>query len=195
MAITQSEIKILNNINEAAKQCRRCNLYKNGSAFPQLNPNIKAIIMGEACGAEEVKQGIPFVGKAGQILWEAFAKHNMNREDFLIINACNCRPIITINKRVKNGKPLPEQMEQCRALNTLYLRNCDVTYVMTLGNYPKWFFTNQLGNINADAGKIIQWDNKKVMFNFHPASLIYNRDNKILFDILIEKFVKLVNEQ
>jgi uracil-DNA glycosylase len=180
-------------VNEHLAECRRCELWSNGTAIPFVGNDIKCVLFGEAPGSEEVKQQQPFVGKSGKYLMSIFSNFGLDRENFLIINSCNCRPIIIDdNNKVKDGKPNEQQLKACQPINTFYILNSGMKHVMTLGNYAKWFFTGEIGGISQDAGKIIIWNDINIMFNFHPASVFYNATHRESFERNIDHFCSLV---
>ena len=94
--------------------CRKCKLCNNRTniVFGQGNKNTDLMLIGEGPGADEDMQGLPFVGKAGQLLNKALSALDINREDVYIANIVKCRPP---NNRV------PEEDEALACLD--YLRN------------------------------------------------------------------------
>ena len=88
--------------------CTKCVLHKgrNKFVFGSGNPNAKVIVIGEGPGAEEDKQGLPFVGRAGQLLTDILKAIKFSREEVYIGNIVKCRP-------PDNRTPLPAEMDTC----------------------------------------------------------------------------------
>ena len=95
-------------------ECKKCRLCTNRTniVFGQGNKKARLMFIGEGPGADEDKQGIPFVGKAGQLMNNAFQALEINREDVYIANIVKCRP-------PSNRVPEDDEVQTC--LN--YLRN------------------------------------------------------------------------
>ena len=84
----------LEELNLKIKDCNKCKLCKTRQniVFGVGNPNAKIMFIGEGPGADEDKQGEPFVGKAGQLMNKAFDIVGINRENVYIANIVKCRP-------------------------------------------------------------------------------------------------------
>lgn len=178
------------------RACRRCDLKKNGMAVPFIGSKLKCILIGEAPGKNEIRQGEPFVGRAGKLLMEKFQRHGFTRENFLILNSTNCRPVFLKEGKVQNGKPSMHEIEACRVHNSFYIKNSGVKYIMTLGNYAQSMFTGKTGNISQRVGDIISvYDDKQVYINYHPAATIYDPSKMKLFMLVIDDFCKAVKAQ
>ena len=104
----------LNEIAEEVDKCNKCQLCKNRKnvVFGVGNPNADIMFIGEGPGAEEDEQGIPFVGKAGKLMNQAFKGLGIDRDDVYIANIVKCRP-------PNNRTPLKEEAIACLD----YLRN------------------------------------------------------------------------
>lgn len=178
-------------LNSKITNCTRCTLFKNGRALPFIGNDIKGILFGEAPGVDEIERGEPFVGRAGSVLMTAISKFGFTRDNFLILNSCNCRPVLPDGK---NGKPTIEQMTACYPINEVFFKYAGVKHIMTLGVYPKWFFTKDMGSITACAGDVVTYIDKQVTFNYHPAYCLYNPNNKGAFTNIVEQFCKTIIE-
>jgi len=100
--------KTLEQLEGMVNQCTACNLHKgrNKFVFGSGNPNADVMVVGEGPGAEEDKQGLPFVGRAGKLLTDILKAINFERDDVFIANIVKCRP-------PDNRTPLPDEMETC----------------------------------------------------------------------------------
>ena len=97
-----------NQLQKSVLACQRCDLHKTRTktVFGSGNPNADLLIIGEAPGAEEDQQGLPFVGRAGQLLTEMLIAIGLTREQVFIANTLKCRP-------PNNRNPLPNEGQQC----------------------------------------------------------------------------------
>ena len=98
----------LEKLEQEVRQCSKCNLCKNrtNTVFGDGNKNAEIMFIGEGPGAEEDKEGIPFVGRAGKLMNMAFQGLGINREDVYICNVVKCRP-------PNNRTPLKEEAVTC----------------------------------------------------------------------------------
>lgn len=132
------------------------------------------MLIGEGPGADEDRQGNPFVGKAGQLMDKAFQGLGINKEDLYITNIVKCRP-------PQNRVPEQDEAEAC--LN--YLRNqvilVEPKIIVLLGNTA---LKNILGNeykITTTRGKWIEKRGIYYMPTWHPAALLRDENKKIDF--------------
>ncbi len=88
--------------------CTRCGLSKgrNSVVFGSGNPHAELMLIGEGPGAEEDKQGLPFVGPAGELLTKILTAINLSRDQVYIANVVKCRP-------PNNRNPEPDEVEAC----------------------------------------------------------------------------------
>ena len=138
------------------------------------NPNAKVMFIGEGPGGDEDKQGVPFVGKAGQLMNQAFKGLGIKREKVYIANIVKCRP-------PNNRNPLKEEAEACLD----YLRNqvmlVQPEIIVLLGSVAlKNILGDQYG-ITSSRGKWIEKKGIKYMPTFHPAALLRDESKKIDF--------------
>jgi uracil-DNA glycosylase family 4 len=126
--------------------------------------------------SQEVEENKPFIGKAGNILWDTMADFDLKRSDFLIINSVNCRPV----DGNKNGKPTKEQMDICYPWIRKYLKVLDPEKILTLGNYALWSMFKQEGisKRNGEIERLYEF-NVNAYKSVHPAFCIYNREEGI----------------
>ena len=169
-------LKELEEINEVVKKCNKCNLCKNrtNTVFGTGNKNANIMFIGEGPGADEDREGEPFVGKAGKLMNQAFIGIGISREDVYIANIVKCRP-------PNNRTPLKEESLACLD----YLRNqvmiIKPKIIVLLGNTA---LKNILGDefgITSTRGKWIVKKDIKYMPTFHPAALLRDESKKIDF--------------
>ena len=166
----------LEEIEEVVKKCTKCNLCKNrtNTVFADGSPKAKIMFIGEGPGADEDLQGVPFVGKAGKLMNEAFKGLGIKREDVYIANIVKCRP-------PGNRTPLKEEAMSCLD----YLRNQVILInhkiIVLLGNTALKNILGDEYSITASRGKWIEKKGIKYMPTFHPAALLRDETKKIDF--------------
>ena len=101
----------LQKLRDKISEIKNCKLKENASnlVFSDGNPNSKVMIIGEGPGANEDKEGFPFVGRAGQLLDKMLHAINLNRKNVYITNVVNYRP-------PENRKPTEKEVEQISAI-------------------------------------------------------------------------------
>jgi uracil-DNA glycosylase len=171
---------ILNNWKELYDECymcRKCGLGDKRTNMVFGEGNIKAPIMfiGEAPGGDEDREGLPFVGKAGQLLTKGLTALDLIRvRDYYICNVCKCRP-------ENNRTPNDEEAEACLP----YLRNqvalVRPKIIVCLGSVAMRFVMDREGKITRDRGKWIERKGFHMLATFHPAALFRDESKKALF--------------
>ena len=166
----------LNEIKEEVMKCNKCVLCQNrtNTVFGVGNENADIMFIGEGPGADEDREGEPFVGKAGKLMDQAFIGLGIIRENIYIANIVKCRP-------PNNRTPHKEEATAC--LN--YLRNQVILIkpkiIVLMGNTALKNILGENYGITSARGK---WINKKgilYMPTFHPASLLRDDTKKIDF--------------
>lgn len=159
-----------------ANQCRKCKLCQNRTkvVFGTGNKQADLMFIGEGPGADEDKQGIPFVGKAGKLMNMAFEAIGLKREDVYIANVVKCRP---------PGNRNPEDDEAVACLN--YLRNQVILVkpkiVVLLGSVALKNILGKEYGITASRGKWLEKRGIWYMPTWHPAALLRDENKKIDF--------------
>jgi DNA polymerase len=154
--------------------CRRCKLHALGRSqivFGVGNPNADLMFVGEAPGADEDLQGIPFVGKAGQLLTRIIEAIGLKREDVYIANVIKCRP-------PNNRNPEPDEVDTCEPF---LFRQIDVIrpkVIVTLGKFATQSLLRTLDPISRTRGRVFEYRGAKLIPTFHPAYLLRNPSSK-----------------
>lgn len=155
------------------KKCKLCN-NRNNIVFGTGNKNARIMLIGEGPGADEDKEGIPFVGKAGKLMNMAFDGIGINREDVYIANIVKCRPPSNRN---------PEDDEAASCLD--YLRNqvmlVKPKIIVLLGSVALKNILGKEYGITATRGKWIERKGILYMPTWHPAALLRDDSKKIEF--------------
>lgn len=163
-------------LEESILECKKCRLCTNRTniVFGQGNKKARLMFIGEGPGADEDKQGIPFVGKAGQLMNNAFQALEINREDVYIANIVKCRP---------PSNRVPEDDEAQTCLN--YLRNQVILIkpkiIVLLGSTALKNILGKEYGITAVRGNWMEKNGIKYMPTWHPAALLRDENKKIEF--------------
>jgi uracil-DNA glycosylase len=153
--------------------------------FGAGNANADLMFVGEAPGANEDKQGLPFVGRAGQLLDDLLAEVGIKRSDVFITNVICCRP-------PGNRDPLPEEIEACRPYLYRKIELIEPKVICTLGNFATKLLTGNPAGITKVhgrpqerqvGGRVLQ-----LFPIFHPAAALRTDSVK---QLLREDFAKL----
>ncbi len=153
--------------------CRSCNLAltRSNVVFGDGNPHSKLLFIGEGPGADEDSQGLPFVGRAGQLLTQILTAAGISRKDVYITNIVKCRP-------PENRVPTPEEMVICDQHLQTQIMLINPALIVLLGNTPtRWILKTGEG-ITKIRGKWFEWKGIAVMPMFHPSYLLRNASSK-----------------
>jgi uracil-DNA glycosylase len=156
-------------IREDIGDCTRCKLHKgrNKIVFGDGNPKARLVFVGEAPGADEDKQGIPFVGRAGKLLTQMIEAMGLQRQDVYICNVVKCRP-------PDNRKPEDDEVSTC---SPYLLRQLDVIepkVLVCLGAVAAQTLLETNRGISQFRGEWMDWRGHKLMATYHPAYLLRN---------------------
>jgi DNA polymerase len=161
--------------------CRRCRLHegRNKLVFGVGNPEAKLVFVGEGPGADEDAQGIPFVGRAGQLLTAMIdntaAKEGIpiTRDDVYICNVVKCRP-------PENRTPEPDEMEICGQFLSRQLEAIRPKAICALGATAAKALTSSKEGVTRMRGRWFDWRGIPVMVTYHPSYLLraYNAEAK-----------------
>ena len=158
-------------LREQVRTCMRCPelcTTRTQTVFGVGNPQSRLVFMGEAPGADEDKQGEPFVGRAGQLLNKIIEACTLRREDVYILNTLKCRP-------PDNRPPKPEESANCREYLDGQLAILRPEFICCLGaTAAKAFFEDENLSIGRIRGKLIEHRGVQVMCTYHPAYLLRN---------------------
>lgn len=164
------------------KKCKLCN-NRNNIVFGTGNKNARIMFIGEGPGADEDREGIPFVGKAGKLMNMAFDGVGINREEVYIANIVKCRPPSNRN---------PEDDEAASCLD--YLRNqvmlVKPKIIVLLGSVALKNILGKEYGITASRGKWIEKKGILYMPTWHPAALLRDDSKKIEFWQDLKQVVK-----
>jgi len=154
--------------------CTRCKLHGLGRSqivFGVGNPEADLMFVGEAPGADEDIQGVPFVGRAGQLLTKIIEAIGMKREDVYIANVIKCRP-------PQNRNPEPDEVETCEPFLFRQIDSIKPKVIVALGKFGAQTLLRTLEPISRLRGRVFEYRGAKLIPTFHPAYLLRNPSSK-----------------
>jgi DNA polymerase len=152
-----------------ASDCHRCPLHATRTrvVFGAGNADADLMFVGEAPGAQEDREGLPFVGRAGRFLTELLEGIGMSREEVFIANVLMCRP-------PGNRDPQPREIEACHPYLLEKLRLIEPRVVCTLGNFATKLLSGNPAGITRVRGtpQVRELGGREVFLLplFHPAA-------------------------
>ena len=158
-------------LGELAKQvaaCTRCQELaetRTQTVFGVGNPEAKILFLGEAPGADEDRQGEPFVGRAGQLLDRIIKACTLTREEIYICNILRCRP-------PDNRNPTEEEAGNCREYLDGQIAIIDPDYIVCLGSVAARSLLGTTSTIGRLRGKFFPHGRAKVLCTYHPSYLL-----------------------
>jgi len=179
----------LQEVGEQASTCERCNLSRgrNRAVFGSGRADADLMLIGEGPGAEEDRQGLPFVGPAGELLTLILKAIGLERDDVYIANIVKCRP-------PGNRDPLPEEASACRSFLDLQIELVRPKVIVALGRVA----AQDLVDSDLALGRLRnQWHRVRgipTRVTYHPAALLRNsswkrptwEDMQVVRDRLLE---------
>jgi uracil-DNA glycosylase len=173
---TTSKYLSLNETAQAAGQCLACGLCKTRKnvVFSRGNPGAKLMIIGEGPGQQEDETGLPFVGRAGQLLDRILASVKIDREkDVYICNVVKCRP-------PQNRVPTRDEMDACREFLDAQINFVQPKLILLAGSTAVQAVLQVKDPISRIRGKWCDFKNDvKVMPIFHPSYLLRNESKEV----------------
>jgi DNA polymerase len=163
----------LESIREEIGDCQRCKLApkRTNIVFGSGNPKADLVFVGEAPGFDEDQQGLPFVGRAGQLLTKIIESINLKREDVYICNVLKCRP-------PENRNPEPDEVAACNPFMKKQLAAIRPKVVCCLGTFAAQTVLQTPAPISKLRGKFYDLDGIRVIATFHPAYLLRSPEKK-----------------
>ena len=155
-------------VREQVQACTRCPLAqgRTNAVFGMGNPEADLVFVGEAPGAEEDKQGLPFVGRSGQLLDRLVAEEmGFTRDDVYILNTLKCRP-------PGNRDPQPGEIEACNPWLELQLDLIAPKVVVTLGNFATKLLLQTSEGITKLRGRTYPFRGVVLVPTYHPAAVL-----------------------
>ncbi len=160
-------------LKQRVTQCERCELHKTRtqSVFGVGSQSADLLIIGEAPGAEEDRQGEPFVGRAGMLLNAMLAAIGQKREQVFIANILKCRP-------PGNRDPRPDEAARCQGYLKRQVALVQPKAIMAVGRIAAQNLLASQEPVGRLRGSMHQYDNIPVVVTYHPAYLLRSPDQK-----------------
>lgn len=159
--------RTLEEVARVASSCTLCRLSSGRTqvVFGDGSPNADVMFVGEGPGFHEDRQGIPFVGAAGQLLNQLLSEIGLDRRDVYITNVVLCRP-------PGNRDPMPDEIESCRPYLMEQLELVNPRVVVTLGNFATRVILDRPVSISRVRGQRQNWQGRVVIPTYHPAAVL-----------------------
>lgn len=153
--------------------CSRCKLSpsRKNIVFGSGNPGADLMFVGEAPGADEDEQGLPFVGRAGQLLTKIIESIDMRREDVFICNILKCRP-------PGNRNPEQDEIAACEQFLFRQIDSVRPKVICALGAFSAKTLLRSSEPISRLRGHLVDYRGAMLMATFHPAYLLRNPAEK-----------------
>jgi uracil-DNA glycosylase len=154
---------------QALQGCRRCKLCegRNTIVFGSGNPQAGLVVIGEGPGADEDAQGLPFVGRAGQLLTRMLASVDITRDEVFITNTVLCRP-------PNNRNPEADELAACAPFLADKLGVIQPRVILTLGSVATQAMLRTKEPIGKLRGRLHAYGDAVLVPTFHPAFLLRN---------------------
>jgi DNA polymerase len=167
----QSLLDALNKQVRGCSLCRELACTRNQTVFGAGNPAPRVAFFGEAPGADEDRQGEPFVGRAGQLLTKIIEACGWKRSEVYIMNVLKCRP-------PENRNPLPAETENCRQYFEGQFEILAPEYIVCVGTVPAQALLQTTETVGKLRGRFHRYKDAKVLVTYHPSYLLRNPSAK-----------------
>ncbi|MCS7082274.1 MAG: uracil-DNA glycosylase [Bacteroidetes bacterium] len=162
-------IRDLETLEALVRPCTQCRLARTRRhvVFGTGNPQARLVLVGEAPGADEDATGVPFVGKAGQLLDRILAAIGFTRHEVYICNVLKCRPPY-------NRDPEPEEVAACRPYLLRQLDLIRPRLILALGRHAATALLQTTEPLSQLRGRLHPFYGAEVVVTYHPAALLRN---------------------
>ncbi len=178
------KLTVLQEVAAKAATCIACGLHKNRikSVFSSGSFDAQIMIVGEAPGADEDQQGLPFVGRSGQLLNKILLEIGLDRGNIYVANICKCRP-------PDNRKPHPHEMSACFPFLEKQIETINPKIIVTLGATAIEGLCGSGLGITKRRGKVEKYKEVDVLPSLHPSYCLRNPPvtKDLKSDLLIAK--------
>jgi uracil-DNA glycosylase len=174
VTLARSAAEALADIRADIGECTRCKLHTLGRqqiVFGTGSMNAELMFVGEAPGADEDTQGVPFVGRAGQLLTKMIEAMGLRRDEVYIANVLKCRP-------PGNRNPEPDEIQTCQPFLFRQLASIQPKVVIALGAFAARTLLDTGDPISKLRGRVFDFRGAKLIPTFHPSFLLRSPGNK-----------------
>ncbi len=164
----------LSELKDVVHDCVKCSELaskRKNVVFGSGNPQAQLVFVGEAPGQDEDIQGLPFVGKAGQLLTKIIESIGQSRDSVFICNVLKCRP-------PGNRNPLPAEIFNCEPYLIEQINLIKPKIICALGTFAAQTLLKTERTISSLRGKFHEYQGSKLLCTFHPAYLLRNPEEK-----------------
>jgi len=167
MSESYSHVGSLSDLGAIAARCTDCGLAggRTNVVFGSGSDVADVLIVGEAPGRQEDEQGLPFVGRSGQLLEQLLREIQLERDDVYIANVVKCRP-------PGNRDPGPDEIDSCKPYLRRQIELIDPKVVVTLGNFSTKLLLRTSTGITKMRGSVYEWWGRYLVPTFHPAAAL-----------------------
>lgn len=167
MTSSFDHVETLAELRTIALSCTDCSLAGSRTTvvFGDGRDDADVMIVGEGPGKQEDEQGIPFVGRSGQLLESLLAEIALDRKDVYIANVVKCRP-------PNNRDPRGDEIDACKGYLRRQIQLIDPTVVITLGNFSTKLLLHTTTGITRLRGTSYEWWGRFLVPTFHPAAAL-----------------------
>ena len=160
-------------LQQRCLNCRACGLAESRKnvVFGMGDPSAEVLFVGEAPGASEDEQGLPFVGKAGQLLDDMLSMIGLHRDRVYITNSIKCRP-------PQNRDPLNTEKEACAGYLQQQLKLMQPKIIVCLGRISAIEMIKPDFKITQEHGQFFEKNGVLMTALYHPAALLRDADKK-----------------
>jgi len=178
----------LKNLQIQTENCKLCPLCKERQhiVFGEGKPDASLMFIGEGPGRDEDIQGLPFVGKAGQLLTKIINAMKLERRDVYIANIVKSRP-------PENRNPEPDEINACLPFLQKQIEIIQPKAIICLGKIAAHTILNTADPISRLRGTLREYNGIHVMPTFHPAYLLRNPEAKKEVWEDVQKIMRLLN--
>ncbi len=169
----RSEFGALSAQVAACRKCADIVNYRHQTVFGVGNIRPRVCFMGEAPGADEDRQGEPFVGRAGQLLTKIITAMKLSRDDVYILNALKCRP-------PQNRTPVPPEIANCLPFVQRQLEILQPEFIVCLGAVAVRSLLGRNDAVGRLRGRFHSYGGAKVVVTYHPSYLLRQESAKRL---------------
>jgi uracil-DNA glycosylase len=171
--VVEGERPTLDQIRVELGDCRRCKLCegRKNIVFGSGSPRAELVFVGEGPGETEDLQGVPFVGKAGELLTKMIEAMGFHRDSVYICNVVKCRP-------PDNRNPEPDEVASCEPFLRAQLLALQPKVIVALGKFAAQTLLRDTTPITRMRGQWREYQGVKLMPTFHPAYLLRNPAEK-----------------
>jgi uracil-DNA glycosylase family 4 len=167
-----SEVASLGELESIASVCTSCDLSRERTnvVFSSGSPDAQVMVVGEGPGQQEDEQGIPFIGRSGQLLVDLLGEIGFDRDDVYIANVVKCRP-------PRNRDPRPDEIDACKPYLRRQIELVDPAVVVTVGNFSSKLLLGTTTGITKLRGSAYEWWGRHLVPTFHPAAALRGGEN------------------